>query len=125
MSSREIQRPPGNLLETSYGLVEDDKMSSKWRNMQCLLFVISAVSGLVFYCTFSAVRKELSDACIVNVKLAFQKSNPDVIDEVASNWGSAGVCDFCSYTPLTCSVLALVFLVYYIMSGRGGRGSAG
>lgn len=44
------------------------------------------------------------------------------IDTAETKWGTYRMCSFCQFTPIVSMIFALLWLAFFVMCGKGGRG---
>ncbi|KAK3912604.1 Chaperone protein HtpG [Frankliniella fusca] len=110
----------GPLVDRSFRLVENQNISRSWLYTQTFFYMCAALAG--FACAFSlrTFRNVFSDSCLINIEFSVPKTK-----SVQAVYGPSTRCDYCEFVPVVASIAALVLAMFFIMGGRGGKGSPG
>lgn len=112
-------KPKGPLVDRSFRLVENQHISRSWLYTQTFFYMCASLAG--FACAFSlrTFRNIFADSCLINIEFSSDKSNGIPV------YGRTTQCDYCEFVPVVASIAALVLAMFFIMGGRGGKGSPG
>ncbi|KAJ1528360.1 hypothetical protein ONE63_006779 [Megalurothrips usitatus] len=116
-------RTAGPLVDRSFRLVENQNISKSWLYTQTFFYFCAALAGFACAYTLRTFRNIFSDSCLINIEIARNSKNGG--SEVQAVYGPTTQCDYCEFVPVMASIAALVFAMFFIMGGRGGKGSPG
>lgn len=115
---------PGPLVDRSYRLVENQNISRNWLYSQTFFYVCAALSGFTCAYTLRSFRNIFYDSCLINIEISLH-GNDNGGNGVQAVYGPSTQCDYCEFVPVVSSIVALVLAMFFVMTGRGGKGSPG
>ncbi|XP_026280415.1 uncharacterized protein LOC113207888 [Frankliniella occidentalis] len=115
------EKVEGPLVDRSFRLVENQHISRSWLYTQTFFYMCAALAGFACAYTLRTFRNIFSDSCLINIEFSSNIKSR----EVQAVYGPSTKCDYCEFVPVVASIAALVLAMFFIMSGRGGKGSPG
>lgn len=111
------------LVDRSYRLIENQNISRGWLYTQTFSYACAALMGFACAYCLRTFRNIFSDSCLINIEISLH--DKDGGNEVQAVYGPSTQCDYCEFVPVVSSIVALVLAMFFIMGGRGGKGSPG
>jgi len=103
---------------------QESEISYCWKAWMIFSYLIVVISGIATCLSVGSTSKVFGNSCILyatpeNV-VAVNKtiSIPSTTDD---HWGSMSYCNFCQFMPVASVMFGGIWLVLFVMCGRGGN----
>lgn len=116
------------LIGVSYDLQEkpEKEMSYLWLSIQVVLYIVSSIVGVAGSYSLNETVNIMQGNCILYTPLLIvhnHTENQHLINLYDTRWTSLSNCYFSIYVPVSVAIFSCVFIVMFIMCGKGGQGT--
>ena len=116
------------LISERYYLQEkpEKEMTYLWQIIQLILYISSIIVGALGSYSLNKTVYLMQGNCILYTDLLISHNHSGhqhLVNIYETRWTSVSSCYYSIYVPISVAIFSCVFIVMFVMCGRGGQGS--